>query len=92
MATFEGLAGMQTLSVPSGTYVKMSPDQLARAARYGIQRNHASLRGYTARENVLQIFTSCWKGQYRHSGRMRLTVTSISSRSSLVNSVENSIC
>lgn len=30
MATFEGLAGMQTLSVPSGAYVKMSPDQLAR--------------------------------------------------------------
>jgi hypothetical protein len=25
MATFEGLAGMQTLSVSSGTYVKMSP-------------------------------------------------------------------
>ena len=43
MATFEGLAGMQTLSVPSGTYVKMSPDQLARAARYGIQRNHCTI-------------------------------------------------
>src|SRR5246127_1443113 len=43
MATFEGLAGMQTLSVPSGAYVKMSPDQLARAARYGIQRNHCTI-------------------------------------------------
>jgi hypothetical protein len=43
MATFEGLAGMQTLSVPSGTYVKMPPDQLARVARYGIQRNHCTI-------------------------------------------------
>jgi thioredoxin reductase (NADPH) len=43
VATFEGLAGMQTLSVPSGAYVKLSPDQLARAARYGIQRNHSTI-------------------------------------------------
>src|ERR1700743_1266534 len=43
MATFEGLAGMPTLSVPSGAYVKMSPDQLERAARYGIQRNHCTV-------------------------------------------------
>jgi thioredoxin reductase (NADPH) len=43
VATFEGLRGMRTLSVPSGAYVKMSPDQLARAARYGIQRNHCTV-------------------------------------------------
>jgi hypothetical protein len=43
MATFEGLAGMETLSLPSGTYVKMSPEQLARAARDGIQRNHCTI-------------------------------------------------
>src|ERR1700740_1960645 len=43
MATFEGLAGMQTLSIPSGAYMKMSSDQLARAARYGIQRNHCTV-------------------------------------------------
>ena len=42
MATFEGLAGSQTCSVPSGAYAKMSPDQLASAARYGIQRNYSS--------------------------------------------------
>ena len=45
MATFEGLAGLQMLSVPSGAYAKMSPDQLANAARYGIQRNYASTTG-----------------------------------------------
>jgi hypothetical protein len=42
MATFEGLAGMQTLSVPSGAYVKMSPDQLARAAQSLISANLSS--------------------------------------------------
>ena len=43
MAKFEGLVGSQTLSVPPGAYAKMSADQMARAARYGIQRSYASL-------------------------------------------------
>jgi thioredoxin reductase (NADPH) len=42
MATFEGMSDSQTFSVPSGAYGKMSPDQLASAARYGIQRCYAS--------------------------------------------------
>ncbi len=53
----------------------------------GFSETIAPLHGYIARGNVRPIFTSCWKGQYRHSGRMRSTVTSISSRSSLVSSV-----
>jgi thioredoxin reductase (NADPH) len=42
IATFEGLSDSQTFSVPSGAYGKMSPDQLASAARYGIQRCYTS--------------------------------------------------
>lgn len=41
MATFEGLGGSRTFAVPSGAYAKMSADQMARAAQYGIQRSYA---------------------------------------------------
>src|SRR5579859_502457 len=43
MATFESLTDSQTLQVPSGAYSKLSPDQLASAARYGIQRSYPSV-------------------------------------------------
>lgn len=40
MATFEGLADLHTLSAPAGSYAMLSPDQIANAARYGIQRTY----------------------------------------------------
>ena len=40
MATFEGLASLQPFSVPPGAYAKLSPDQLARATRYGVERTY----------------------------------------------------
>ena len=40
MATFEGLASLQPFSVPPGAYAKLSPDQLARAAKYGVERTY----------------------------------------------------
>ena len=43
MATFEGLASLRELSVLSGAYAKLSPDQLASATRYGIQRTYTSV-------------------------------------------------
>src|SRR5215472_11782776 len=42
MATFEGLPGAQTLSIPAGLYPKLSADQLERAARYGVHRTYSS--------------------------------------------------
>jgi hypothetical protein len=42
MATFEGLAGLQPFSVPSGAYVKLSSDQLISATRCGIHRTYTS--------------------------------------------------
>lgn len=40
MAMFEGLASLQRFSVLPGAYVKLSPDQLTSATRYGIQRTY----------------------------------------------------
>ena len=42
MATFEGVASLQQFSVPPGAYAMLSPDQLARATRYGIQRTYST--------------------------------------------------
>jgi thioredoxin reductase (NADPH) len=57
MATFQGLAGSQTILVPSGAYTKLSPDQLARAARYGIQRRYSSVtRLYRQGERAADLY------------------------------------
>jgi thioredoxin reductase (NADPH) len=42
MAKFEGLAALQHYSAPPGAYTKLSPDQLERAARSGIQKTYVS--------------------------------------------------
>jgi len=42
MATFKGLASLQHSSIPQGAYVKLSSDQLERAARSGIQKAYGS--------------------------------------------------
>ena len=43
MATFEGMPSVQTLSVPAEAYPRLSCDQLARAARYGVHRTYNSI-------------------------------------------------
>jgi thioredoxin reductase (NADPH) len=45
MATFEGLAGLQHFSIPPGAYMKLSPGQLERATRSGIQKTYVSNTG-----------------------------------------------
>jgi thioredoxin reductase (NADPH) len=42
MAKFDGLASLQYYSVPPGAYTKLSPDQLERATRSGIQKTYVS--------------------------------------------------
>lgn len=57
MATFEGLAGSQMFSVPSGAYTKLSPGQLASAAQYGIQKSYKSVaRLYRQGERAADLY------------------------------------
>jgi thioredoxin reductase (NADPH) len=42
MATFEGMHSAQTISLPAEAYPRLSSDQLARAARYGVHRTYSS--------------------------------------------------
>jgi thioredoxin reductase (NADPH) len=42
MATFDGMPRARTLSVPAGAYTRLSSDQLARSARYGVHRTYNS--------------------------------------------------
>ena len=57
MATFEGLAGLRQFTVPPGAYAKLSPDQSASAARYGIQRTYASnTRLYRQGERAADLY------------------------------------
>ena len=47
----------QTLSVPAGLYPRLSADQLARAARYGVHRTYASTtRLYRQGEREADLF------------------------------------
>jgi thioredoxin reductase (NADPH) len=43
MATLEGVLSLLEFSAPLGAYAMLSPDQLARAARYGSQRTYSSI-------------------------------------------------
>ncbi len=43
MANFEGLVDSQTEAVPPGAYAKLSTEQMASAARYGIQRSYPAV-------------------------------------------------
>jgi thioredoxin reductase (NADPH) len=43
MATFESVVSSQQVSVPPDAYAMLSPDQLARATHYGIQRTYSSI-------------------------------------------------
>ena len=57
MATFEGLPGAQTLSIPAGLYPKLSADQLERAARYGLHRTYsATTRLYRQGERETDLY------------------------------------
>jgi len=57
MATFEGIAGSQTFPVPSGACAKLFPEQLASAARYGIQRGYSSItRLYRQGERAADLY------------------------------------
>src|SRR5262249_5850200 len=57
MATFEGLPGTQTLSIPVGLYPKLSADQLQRAARYGVHRTYGSTtRLYRQGEREIDLY------------------------------------
>lgn len=68
MATFEGLTESQTLTTPSGAYAKLSPDQMASAARYGIQRSYSTVtRLYRQGERAADFYIvlegkveTCW--------------------------------
>jgi thioredoxin reductase (NADPH) len=42
MAIFEGMPGMDVHLVPVGAYMRLSPEQLARAMKYGIPRTYSS--------------------------------------------------
>ncbi|RXH58114.1 FAD-dependent oxidoreductase [Granulicella sibirica] len=57
MATFEGLEGLQHLAAPPGAYARLQPDQIARAARYGIQRSYlANARLYRQGERGADFY------------------------------------
>ena len=42
MATFEGLADLEHLTVPPGAYARLSSEQIASASRYGVQRSYTT--------------------------------------------------
>lgn len=57
MATFEGLDSWQTPLIPSGAYVRLSSNQMASAARYGIQRSYTSTtRLYRQGERAADLY------------------------------------
>ncbi|WP_433975237.1 FAD-dependent oxidoreductase [Tunturiibacter lichenicola] len=57
MATFEGIERLHPFTVPPGAYAKLSPDQLANAARYGIQRSYTSdTRLYRQGERAADLY------------------------------------
>jgi thioredoxin reductase (NADPH) len=42
MALFEAMPGIEARSVPDGAYMRLSPEQLASATKYGIPRTYSS--------------------------------------------------
>jgi thioredoxin reductase (NADPH) len=42
MALFEGMPGIEANSIPDGAYMRLSPEQLASAMKYGIPRTYSS--------------------------------------------------
>ncbi len=57
MARIDGPVNPQAVSLPSAAYAKLSPDQLARAAQYGVLRNHTSaVRLYRQGERAADFY------------------------------------
>jgi hypothetical protein len=71
MATFAGLPTLQPLSGLPGTYMKLSPDQLASATRYGIQRTYTCTMGCTRKASEGPISMLFLQVRCRRSGLKR---------------------